>query len=97
MSLKLVELQVALPKAQDVSKIHEQIHHRGQHMQNHITTTKKIEDDKNRKKVINNKQKEKSSMHLKDKNPTQFIKKNLTHEGLKEQHPYKGNTIDISG
>ncbi|MFD1735842.1 hypothetical protein ACFSCX_04605 [Bacillus salitolerans] len=102
MSLKLVELQVALPRTQIVGKIHDQMEHRGQVMQENIVASKLKEEDRKRKQVQKNDQKEKSSLKSEDgtSNSTHYLpleaedKKQVFQ---KQQHPYKGKSIDISG
>jgi hypothetical protein len=100
MSLKLVELQVALPRTQDVGKIQEQLQQRGQHMQDQIVVGLQKQDERKSKQVGKSDKKEKSILHL-DHSSSKFVnlssrKKESTHE-QKEQHPFKGNLIDVSG
>jgi hypothetical protein len=100
MSLKLVELQVALPRTQDVGKIQDQLQQRGQHMQNQIADGLQKQDERKRKQVGKSDKKEKSSLHLDQSSPNGVNltsrKKESDHE-QKEQHPFKGNIIDVSG
>ncbi|WP_456275472.1 hypothetical protein [Bacillus sp. AK128] len=101
MSLKLIELQVALPRTQDVGKIQEQLQQRGQHMQDQITAGIKQQDERKRKQVGKNDKKDKSSLHL-DQSTTpnshpKSQKQAKTSHDEKEQHPYIGKIIDISG
>ncbi len=100
MSLKLVELQVALPRTIDASKLQEQLQQRGQNMQDHITTSLLKQDEQKRKQVLKNEKKEKSSLQLSQQSSSgnRFsLKKNGQDEENREIHPYKGNNIDLNG
>lgn len=100
LSLKLVELQVAIPRTQDAGKLHEQLMMRGQHMQEHISSeTEKME--KRNRQSVNEKNKSENAQLQKDsssnnlKHPQQ--KTESPEQEEKEQHPYKGNFIDFMG
>ncbi|MFZ3587895.1 hypothetical protein ACOI1C_01215 [Bacillus sp. DJP31] len=100
MSLKLLELQVALPRTIDASKIQEQMQQRGQNMQDHITTSMLKQEDRKRKQVVKNEKKEKSSLQLGMRSSSVgnlTAKKKEQIQENKEVHPYKGNTIDLNG
>ncbi len=101
LSLKLVELQVALPRTQDVGKIHEQLITRGQHMQEHIfSEAEKIEK---RNRTIVNESNETENAHLHKDQTSKLYPEQRTHkvqnpeQENKEHHPYKGNFIDFLG
>ncbi|MEH7234746.1 hypothetical protein [Bacillus sp. JJ1562] len=101
MSLKLVELQVAIPRTQDAGKIHEQLMMRGQHMQDQISTDNEKLEKRNRTKVNENNKSENAQIH-KDASSNPFSeppshKTEQSEQEEKEQHPYKGNFIDIVG
>ncbi|MFS0823585.1 hypothetical protein [Bacillus sp. 1P02SD] len=101
MSLKLVELQVAIPRTQDAGKIQEQVINRGQHMQDHITAENEKLEKRNRTKVNENNKSENAQIH-KDASSNSFSKQpsngtKHAEQEEKEQHPYKGNFIDIVG
>ncbi|MEH7382550.1 hypothetical protein V7138_18955 [Bacillus sp. JJ1533] len=101
MSLKLVELQIAIPRTQDAGKIHEQLMMRGQHMQDHISSENEKLERRNRTKVNENNKSENAQIH-KDQSSTPFSnqasqKTQFVEQEEKEQHPYKGNFIDIVG
>lgn len=100
LSLKLVELQVAIPRTQDAGKLSEQMSMRGQHMQDYISSELEKAEKKKRSQVTEkneldnvNIQKETShnSIALQQKN------KEVKDEIKKERHPFKGNFIDIIG
>jgi len=101
LSLKLIELQVAIPKTQDVGKIHEQLMMRGQHMQGHISAeTEKIE--KRNRTIVNENNKSENAQIHKDSSSNTFStepphKTQNPEKKEKEQHPYKGNFIDFVG
>lgn len=95
MSLKLIELQIALPRTQDFGKIQEQLQQRGQHMQEQIVAGAKKQDERRRKQVNKKDKNDPSSLHLNQSNQQQG--KQVKRSDQKEQHPYIGKTIDISG
>ncbi|MGD6877349.1 hypothetical protein [Bacillus infantis] len=98
MSLKLIEMQVALPRMQDASKIQEQLQQRGQMMNDLAARAVQKQEEKDRKSVVKKHsrlqagwQKERSpnsggSMPEKEKEEKDEI--------VKEVHPYKGTSID---
>ena len=101
MSLKSIEMQVALPRTLDATKLHDQLQQRGQLINDQANEEVKKEVEKQRNFVIKNenlahitlhKQKQE---HKKDKNEqhSDNEKQNVKHE----HHPYKGNFIDYSG
>ncbi|WP_010282367.1 hypothetical protein [Bacillus timonensis] len=73
MSLKLIELQVAIPRTQDAGKIHEQLMMRGQHMQDHISAENDKLDKRNRTKISEKNKSEKAQIH-KDGSSNSFLK-----------------------
>jgi hypothetical protein len=96
-SLKLVELQVALPRTQDFGKIQEQLQQRGQHMQDQIVVSTKKQNERMRKQVGKS---EKSSLHLGQSNQsseTGASKQTKKNQNQKDYHPHIGNHVDISG
>ncbi|KAA0547911.1 hypothetical protein FZW96_09220 [Bacillus sp. BGMRC 2118] len=94
MGIRLAELQVALPKTQDVSKIVEQMQNRGQHMQEHITDEVRKQEDRKRRQVGTANQKDGAALHLRSEhNPAE---KQYQKKKKKENHPFKGKSIDIS-
>lgn len=102
MSLKLVELQVALPRTYDAGKIQEQLEHRSSDMQDYAMMSNLKNDDTKRKTVGKNEEnkdvkftKEQSSSHHHNQQNKKEKKEEL--ETSKIQHPLKGNFIDIFG
>lgn len=104
LSLKMIELQVALPRTQDAGKLQEQMQQRGQHLSEHAASSVQKQTEINRKSV--NKQEQKDKVHW--KNPTnqqgkQEQQANQQDEDKQEfisqvqKHPFKGKHIDFSG
>ncbi|WP_423410049.1 hypothetical protein AABM38_08895 [Heyndrickxia sp. MSNUG] len=104
MSLKAIEMQIALPRTQDAGKIQEQLQQRGQHLQQHAAQSVTKEDELKRKTVIKNNQKQEarlnkddgsSNHHQEQRNPDK--NKNSETQHIHPNHPYKGKVIDYSG
>jgi hypothetical protein len=105
MSLKLIEMQVALPRTFDASKLHDQLSQRGQHINDHAAQEMNQEEIKLRSSVIKQEQKEDAKLNNNDENKKDHREhkkgkpKNSQDEIHQptEKHPYKGNFIDFSG
>ena len=106
MSLKLVELQVALPRTQDLGKMQEEIQQRGRHTQEHLASIHHKEDNQKRQQVnkYDETTKNKLQNNGQNQNGAAFSKENKKKQEKKKQqqledspHPYKGNLIDIEG
>ncbi|WLR52364.1 hypothetical protein LC040_05515 [Bacillus tianshenii] len=104
MSLKAIEMQVALPRTQEVGKLQEQLQQRGQHTQDHLAAGVLKEQEKKRQQVGKNEQSEKNKLNGEKEesnqhngNTSKKRKAHLKQEDDKQQHPYKGNLIDIEG
>lgn len=104
MSLKAIEMQIALPRTQDAGKIQEQLQQRGQHLQEHAAQRVTKEDELKRKTVIKNNQKQEARLNKDDgsTNPNQEQshpdkKENSENQHIQQNHPYKGKVIDYSG
>ncbi len=95
MSLKLVELQLALPRTYDIGKIQEQMEQQSQLMQSQLAANIQKQEELQRRRVTAN---EKSSemRWKKEKNPPLF-QKNEKNKERKQNHPYKGTRIDFTG
>lgn len=103
MSLKTIELQVALPRTYDAGKQAEQIQQRSQLANDYAAHEMEKKLDQNRKNVVSLEQKEQAKLK-KDfsgnrDGHSEREKKNRKseHEKAVEDHPYKGKTIDYSG
>lgn len=105
MSLKSIEMQIALPRTMEAGKIQEQLQQRGQNVNDFAALRNQKEEEQKRTSVIKHEQKSNVKLSQDDKD-----KKNGSHnqqgrEGMKEKifkemkekHPYKGNVIDYSG
>jgi hypothetical protein len=103
MSLKAIEMQVALPRTQDAGKIQEQLQQRGQLSQDFASLEMKKESEKQQKTVLKSSQKEKAEFNKEGESnetgqdPSQNNKKQNKKENAKLNHPYKGKKIDYSG
>jgi hypothetical protein len=105
MSLKSVEMQIALPRTVEAGKIQEQLQQRGQNM-NDIAAQQKLKEDENKRKTVN-KQEQKGNVQLSQKNRDNQHDLNGQQEDeddkeekqrkKKDYHPYKGKVIDFSG
>ena len=103
MSLKAIEMQVALPRTLDAGKIQEQMQQRGQNMINIANDAVQNESEKKRNSVIKNEQsaetklyKDAKKQHNQDGQEREHVRIQ-TEEKKKEHHPYKGTIIDYSG
>lgn len=107
MSLKLIEMQIALPRTQDAGKIQEQLQQRGQVQHDHAAHEVRKEVEKKQQSVIKEEQKSSLQFNPQDGNPdkgpfSQQPKKNKNEDEKKrssvsQDHPYKGKSIDYSG
>ncbi|RVT67076.1 hypothetical protein ACQRXC_07130 [Niallia taxi] len=102
MSLKAIEMQVALPRTFDAGKIQDQQDQRGQLMNNNALQATLQEEIKKRTTVIKGEEKGNisSNRHKDGKNRSDSQgkrKQNRDEELLLSEHPYKGNNIDYSG
>jgi hypothetical protein len=104
-SLKAIEMQIALPRTHDAGKQQEQLQHRGQIAQSHAAEFVQKEGDLQRSSVIKHEQKGKTEFQKEnydskdhdDQQEKSRKKKNKKDEAYPEQHPYKGTFIDFSG
>ncbi|WP_042348883.1 hypothetical protein [Bacillus massiliigorillae] len=107
MSLKAIEMQIALPRTQDVGKIQEQLQQRSQ--LTHDLAAREMQKETEKKEHTITKYKQKEEVHLKqDHSSQQYEQSHSQHDNKKESaekaekvikqtHPYKGNSIDFSG
>ncbi|MBP3038384.1 hypothetical protein J9303_02540 [Bacillaceae bacterium Marseille-Q3522] len=104
MSLKSVEMQVALPRTQEIGKIQEQLQQRGQIMQAHANES--VEKDVVKKRTSVTKEEEtkeakwehnQSSRHRQQEHEQKKQKSRQIARNHYENHPYKGHKIDFSG
>jgi hypothetical protein len=99
MSLKLVELQIALPRTQDAGKIQEQIDQQSHYVQKHLSAENEQQQNMIRHQVPNNEQKAEPNFTKHQSTHQQFYKndKKRKNSAYKQAHPYKGYIIDIEG
>jgi len=104
MSLKVIELQVALPRTHDAGKRQELIQQRSQLTHDLAAREMQKEVEKQERSVVKQKQKDnvKFKKDEKSRTPYDFSAQNVqekveTEEQLKTKHPYKGSAIDFSG
>ena len=106
MSLKAIEMQIAIPRTQDAGKIQEQLQQRSQIQLDHAAHEVQKEVEKKEHSVV--KEERKSPVHLNaqegnpDKGPFSKQTKKKKNDEKKpasssQQHPYKGQSIDYSG
>jgi|SRR4051794_36823294 hypothetical protein len=102
MSLKSIEMQIAIPRTLDAGKLQEQLQQRGQHMNDQANEAVQKDVEYKRSHVIKS-EKSANAKLLKDgqKHNQEKHKRNDTREMKEEQqneqHPYKGTIIDYSG
>lgn len=102
MSLKSIELQIALPRTYDAGKLQEQLQQRGQLMNDYASLSVKREELKKETTVMKQERKDQLMFNKNDKkggyqHQEKEKSKKDQHEKTKEQHPYKGTYLDFSG
>lgn len=103
MSLKAIEMQVALPRTHEAGKVLEQMQNRSQVMHDNAAQSVQKEDTQKRTTVTKQEQKEKMRFHHDQSDNQQNWdnqnkkKKQQEQQQKLEKHPYKGNFLDFSG
>lgn len=104
MSLKAIELQVALPRTYDAGKLQEQMQQKGQLTHDFAAREMKKEVEKQEKTVVKKKQKDNVKLKRDEKSGHYVGSLALQDQESEEdetiisaKHPYKGNAIDFSG
>ncbi len=101
MSLKNIEMQIALPRTHDAGKIQEQLNQRGQLIHDQLAHTINKENDIKRSKVPENSSSAKLKLKKDNKNQQDHQQQEKNEKNEKqtenENHPYKGKTIDFFG
>lgn len=103
MSLKSIEMQIALPRSVDSAKISEQLQQRGQQIIDHATDDMKWKDTQNRQSVVEMEKGHKLWQHTDDDQPSSQYEGKQNQNKKQQQkmqepiHPYKGKSIDYSG
>lgn len=104
-SLKAIEMQIALPRTQDAGKIQEQLLQKNLIQQDHATHQGRKEVERKQTTVIGEEQKLPAHFYEKegslDKGPNSQQRKKKENKRKTtvniDPHPYKGNSIDYSG
>lgn len=104
MSLKTVEMQIALPRTLDASKLSEQLNQKSQLANDLAAAQNQKESELKRTSVVKEERKAEAKLHRENHEEPQYPsshKRNQQEqeekEGKKEKHPYKGLKFDISG
>lgn len=106
MSLKAIEMQVAIPRTPTAGKIQDQLQQRGQVVQDHIGMEQNKVDEKKRKQVLAATETEKKRLNNDDEassgdNPKHDNQNKQQQQRKQEieraKHPFKGNFVDFSG
>ncbi len=100
MSLKLIELQVAIPRTQDAGKMQEKFQQQSQINQSQATSTEKEKAERNRTSVEKQEHMEKQHFNGRQGDHShhhQQKRDKHNQEEEKVKHPYKGRRVDFSG
>ncbi|KON89062.1 hypothetical protein AF332_21215 [Sporosarcina globispora] len=103
MSLKSIEMQIALPRTFDAGKIQDQLQQRGQTISGIAAESTRENAEKQRKTVMKHEQKQnvnfgnENSGSQKEAGGHDQKEKQKKDSNDKQSHPYKGKVIDYSG
>lgn len=104
MSLKMIELQIAIPRTHEAGRIQEQIQQREHAIQSHASDVVKKDQEFQSNSVVKQEQKGNASLqkHNGEGNQQHRNKKQKNQEknkgnAQKKTHPYKGAFIDMNG
>lgn len=101
MSLKSVEMQIALPRTVDAGKLQEQMQNRGMLQNDAAANLVKKEDEQKQKTVVKQERKDIVRFHKEGENNNESDQKREKRDKNQEkqgaQHPYKGKILDYSG
>lgn len=106
MSLKVIEMQIALPRTQDAGKIQEQMQQRSQVQLDHAAHEVQKEVEKKEHSVFKEERKPPLQFNAQEGNPDKgpFLKQTKKKKkdekkaaNSSQKHPYKGKSIDYSG
>lgn len=105
MSLKSIEMQVALPRVLDAAKIQEQEQQRGTHIAQNMAATVEKSEEKTRHQVNELEEKEKAAIKDQDSKNQGEREQKEEHKSQSNivdarrpivKHPFKGNRIDFT-
>lgn len=99
MSWKSIEMQVALPRAQDAGKLQDQMMKQGQQFQESLAQSQIKQEELKRKKVNESEEIKKARIKKESDDPNQNKEEQSQEEELSHtiEHPYLGNKIDFNG
>jgi hypothetical protein len=100
MSLKLAELQIAIPKTFDAGKVADQIQQQSAIQQSNAQAASERQLEKNRETVTKSTEASKTSSQDDEKERMEQERQNRKkrEQEIKEtKHPFKGNFVDFSG
>lgn len=99
MSLRLIELQIAIPKTFEAGKIAEQKQQQSQIDQQHANTLTDRQVQKNQETVLQSDPYAKTDADSKssDESSEQREKEQQEKEQQRAKHPFKGSFVDYSG
>ncbi len=97
MSLKLLELQVALPRTHEFGKMTNELNQKGQVYQEQLAVSKQKEDIIKNKQVTKKGENEKLRLHRERNQNESREGQKKKKESSSKKHPTKGKNIDISG
>lgn len=100
LSLKSVEMQVALPRTQDAGKLQEQMQKNHQHFQESLAAVRLKQEELKRKKTNQMENTKnltiKREERKKEQNNNEQVSKNKKRRN-QVKHPYLGKKIDLNG
>ncbi|WP_234998477.1 hypothetical protein [Salirhabdus sp. Marseille-P4669] len=105
LSYRAIEMQLALPRTQDIGQLQDQMQQRGQMVQHHLAQANLQEERIKRQKVHELNQKDEGKIKDQDDQNKGTLLANLQHKGKQASnnvpfyynHPYLGNRIDYNG
>jgi len=102
MSLRVLELQIALPRTQDAGKIQEQLQRQSQILNDHAVVEVHKEEKRKQTTVISQESLSEAAFHEKESSQETHLhtskkRKKALQEDVNADHPYKGKSIDYSG
>ncbi|SER53139.1 hypothetical protein [Psychrobacillus sp. OK032] len=100
MSLKGVELQIAIPKTFDAGKVAEQLQQQSAVNQANAQAASERQLEKNRETVLESNQTTEANLENKEKEQAEQERKKREkkeREMKEAKHPFKGNFVDFSG
>jgi hypothetical protein len=99
MSLKVIELQIAIPKTFDAGKVAEQKHQQTQLNLDHAVSLMDRQTLKGQETVLESEDTAKTAAdgHLREQGQLQDGERQQNEEEKKTAHPYKGAFVDFTG